>query len=369
MKYPLIEPYSLKQKFDGQMSALRGMGFDVWFVSFDKEYVYINHANIQDKISKTIFGDKSFYMHTFAFVDVYRSIIKVLKNENFDYVYFRKYPIGYLGYKMCRKISDKNSKMVVEIPTYPEESERGKNIIRRVYSKYSSLCWKECNKYVKLFALIGKDSDNYKGYPAINIQNGIFVDNIPLREPLSDGKIHLLALASMCNWQGYDRIIQSLANYKGKDKDRIIIDMVGSDEDGSLYKWKQLANTLGVSDRVIFHGWKEGKALDEVFNYSTLGICGLGLYRKGFEKGSILKLREYTARGLPFVYAAEDPCVSTEMGYSLKVSNNDDPIDMARIVAFAKNVENQPDLGLKMREYAKKNISWEGQFEKILNII
>ena len=367
MKYPLAETYTLKQKFNGQMAALSNMGLEVWYLSFDHEYIYLNHGDEREKINKTIMGKNRHYIHTLAFIDLYRSVLKVLQKKSFDYVYFRKSPIGIIGYRMCRKIGKMDTKLIVEIPTYPEEGEKAKNVLRSIYSKYSRMWWKKCYPKVKLFTLIGKASDNYKGYPAINIENGVYVDNIPLREPKEDGRIHLLALASMCVWHGYDRIIQSLADYQGEDKEDIIIDMVGNEGDGSLEKWKSLAESQGVGSQVIFHGRKEGEDLNTIFNQSTLGICSLGLYRNGFEKGSILKLREYTARGLPFVYAAEDPCVNTEMGYCYKVSNNDEPIGMAGIVEFAKKVAGNTDLGNSMRNYAKNNISWEGQYKKIFS--
>ena len=154
------------------------------------------------------------------------------------------------------------------------------------------------NPLVDLYTLIGDDcGGTLHGRPAMNTVNGIDVGRLPKHAPRANAKdIRLLALASMSGWHGYDRILRSLAGYRG-DAD-VRIDFVGGDGDGSLAKWKLLADELNVADRVTFHGPRYGDALETIVSRSaTLGIGSLGMFRYGLKRGMTLKAREYMARG------------------------------------------------------------------------
>ncbi len=58
-------------------------------------------------------------------------------------------------------------------------------------------------------------------------------------------------------------------------------------------------------------GPKMGIELDQEFQSADLGMGTLGMHRKGLTSGSVLKLREYTARGIPSVIGYDDAVVST----------------------------------------------------------
>ena len=107
--------------------------------------------------------------------------------------------------------------------------------------------------------------------------------------------------------------------------------------------------------------------LNPFYDKADIGICSLGMYRIGFESGSILKLREYTARGLPFVYAANDPALPTEQSFCLHVSNDDKPINMKQIMEFAMELRKKHDMPRIMHEYAQKFMSWEGQLKQVFD--
>ena len=94
---------------------------------------------------------------------------------------------------------------------------------------------------VDLYTLIGEDGGGtLRGRPAMNIVNGVDV-RLPLHVPRTgDPAVRLLALASMSGWHGYDRILRSLAAYRG-DAD-VRVEFAGGDGDGSLGKWKLLTD-------------------------------------------------------------------------------------------------------------------------------
>lgn len=364
MKYPLHESYTLKRKFDGQIAALKKMGHKVHYITFDRDRMYENCDSKTTLGRKILLGSIKAYIHTFVFIDIYLTAIGIINKHEIEFVYFRKSPLGIVGYTFLKKCNQKGIKVIVEIPSYPSKEKPG-SLFRAIYGYYSRIWSHFSNKYVSLFALIGEKSDSYYGHPAINIENGITVENIPIRKYKADCRIHMLALASMSYWHGYDRILTSLHECTHPDAKRVIIDFVGNEGDGSLQKWKNMTSQLKLESQVVFHGRLEGEELDKMFDLATIGICSLGLYRLGYETSSILKLREYTARGLPFVYAANDSCINHSLGYAMKVSNNDNPINMGQIIDFANAVSMDTTLPLKMRKYAEESASWESQFLRL----
>ena len=90
------------------------------------------------------------------------------------------------------------------------------------------------------------------------------------------------------------------------------------------------------------------------------------IHRKGMEYSKSLKNREYCARGIPFFYAEIDEDFEGK-DFIYKVPADDDPIDIEEIINFVVN--NKFDAA-KIRSYAFENLTWERQFEKVLqNVI
>ena len=202
----------------------------------------------------------------------------------------------------------------------------------------------------------------------MNILNGVDVSRLPLHVPRRGAKdIGLLALASMSVWQGYDRLIEALARYRGGEP--VTVHMVGGEGDGSLAAWKRLAQERGVADRVIFHGELHGEALDQVAARCDIGVGGLGLHRKGQYRSMTLKLREYMARGLPFVYAVDDPSLPEEPAFCLRLANDESPIDLAELdseIARARRAQADEETPARMRAYAESHMSWQGVLAQVL---
>lgn len=365
MKYPLVDAYSVKDKFNGQMRAAEQLGYEVWFVGFDASGMYLIHRGEKKLIKKLTMGNFSHYIHTLAFVDLFDSVCRVLKKMRFDVVYMRHCPLLPVGLRMCRKIKASGAKFVVEIPTFPPEKEQQPTALRRAVNAVSERRWVAAAQCVSLFTLIGEPAQEYRGVPAINIDNGINVENIPLRKPVSDDKVHLLAIAAMSDWQGYDRVIRGIAALDEEMKEKIVLDLVGVEGDGSLAKWLSLAQELSLDKQVVFHGYKKGAELEPYFDCAALGIGSLGLYRKNFTSASALKLREYCARGLPFVYAGDDPAFRGELPFCMQIPNDDSIVDVAELVAFAQK---HHDL-LKIRDFAEQKITWEVQMKKVFGAL
>ena len=79
-----------------------------------------------------------------------------------------------------------------------------------------------------------------------------------------------------------------------------------------------------------------------------------------------LKLREYMARGLPFITAVGDPALPPDPAFALRVTNDDSPIDMAAVVAFARAAKGDAAVSARMRAHAQATLSWAGILRDVL---
>lgn len=367
VRFPLNERFNLQQKFYGQMSAFKNLGFDVYYIGFDEKHLYLVNDGEKRIIGNTHFSFPS-YLHTLFYNDLHKAAVKAIKSVGFDYVYWRAAPIWNSSCKLAKVINEKNTKLIYEIPTFSTNREADMSFLRKLYTVYSKGKKERFSKYVDYYVVIGEDAKGtYKGKPAINIENGIDVGSMQARTPRdNEGKVHILALASMCYWHGYDRLIKSLAEYKG-DYD-VIIHMVGGNDGGCLNEWKQLASDLKLDKKVIFHNAMFGKDLDAMVDSCDLGAASLG--RKDFKFISELKTREYIARGLPFIMAVDDVVLSKEKEkYWIKISNDDAIPNMERIVDFALEMRKRENLVGEMRAFAAEKLSWDAQYEKMFSII
>jgi len=72
------------------------------------------------------------------------------------------------------------------------------------------------------------------------------------------------------------------------------------------------------------------------------------------------------ARGLPFLSAVDDPALPPDAAFALRVPNDDTPVDMEAVVAFARRTKSDAALGETMRAYARERLSWEGVLRGVL---
>ena len=369
VRYQLDKPFNLKAKFDGQIRAFENLGFDVYYLAFDEKHFYLMNGDEKTALGKTHFRVPG-YFHTLCYQDLYTLARKVVRKTAFDCVYWRAAPHLPASLTLARSIKKAGARFIYEYPTYPSNTERSMSGLRAVYARYSAVLSRKIDDLTDGFVLIGEDAHGvYNGKTAVNISNGINLDVIPARNPKPDpDAIHILALASMSYWHGYDRLIRSLAAYTGAQK--ILIHMVGDNDGGSIPEWKALTQELGLQDKVIFHGAKSGAALSEMFDLCDIGVNSLGMYRKGFSLTSELKTREYAARGLPFVCSVDDTALEhTDEPLWMRVSNDDSIPDMAQIVAFALKMRADAASIAKLRTYAGDHLTWESQYRQVFDKI
>jgi len=203
--------------------------------------------------------------------------------------------------------------------------------------------------------------------PHITIGNGFEVQSVPVREAphYAGDDLHLLCVANVSRWHGLDRLLRGLATYNGTPK--VILHIAG--DGAELPHLQNLTDDLGIGDRVVFHGFTTGKALDALFDQCHIAVGSLGIHRIGLKEASILKAREYCARGIPFIYGIPDPDFPPDFPYILHLPADESPIDIDQVLAFAKRVCADPDHPQKMRRYAEEHLDWSVKMKKLKNFL
>jgi len=203
--------------------------------------------------------------------------------------------------------------------------------------------------------------------PHITIGNGFEIDSVSRRCPpvINNGKLDLLCVANVSRWHGLDRLLRGLATYNGTPK--VILHIAG--DGAELPHLQKQVDDLGINDRVVFHGFTTGKALDNLFDQCHIAVGSLGIHRKGLAQTSELKAREYCARGIPYIIACPDPDFPPDFPYILHLPADESRIDIEQVLAFAKEVCADPGHPEKMRRYAEEHLDWSVKMKNLKDFL
>jgi len=209
-----------------------------------------------------------------------------------------------------------------------------------------------------------------KKIPSIIIPNGIDVQNIKRTgfKRFDGNALNLVTIVSSPTpWHGLDKIISSINLYNGKVK--INFHIVGNIN-------KDAINSMPHDrSRVIFHGLKYGKELDEIMKDMDCAVSTMALFKKGMNEACSLKTREYTARGIPFILAYKDPDlqhVEKDYKFYLSFPNDESEIQMEKIIDFAGRMSEKDcrkSISDNMREYALKYMDWSAKIKKYIEFL
>lgn len=200
--------------------------------------------------------------------------------------------------------------------------------------------------------------------PAAVISNGIDVGATAFTPSrVFEGKnLALLAVSgSFYSWQGIDRLLRGILDYRGDVA--VILRVIGN---VVCHGDRKLIGEVNRGPhKVIAPGVLEGKSLNEQYEASHIAVSTLALYRKNMRQACALKTREYISRGIPFVYAYDDPDLTGEEPFALKLENREKSIDIEPIIHFARNISRQKGLSRRMRDFAARKLSWEKKMKEM----
>ena len=281
---------------------------------------------------------------------------------------------------------------VQEIPTYPYDGEfKGfpwdKQVGLFIDKTFRKALAREMQAVVTF-----SDAREIFGQRTVNISNGVDFDTIPLHrfEGRRDGDIHVIAVAEVHTWHGFDRFIQGMGEYYGvkrgerreergerldsrcevRDARKVFFHIVGDvwepEMNGSdrAPGFAPLIKRYGIEPYVIFHGKLFGDELTKVFNQCVFAVGSLGRHRSGITHIKTLKNREYASRGIPFIYSECDSDFDRQP-YVLKAPADESPIDIQRVVDFIDTYDAHPAVIRKTVEH----LSWKRQMQLVVESI
>lgn len=355
------------KKILSQLSALRNLNIEVDLISsvIDKNYEIRILGNKDEQKIIEKFNRKTVKITRYIY---YRKVYQIIKQNKYDLIYIRYAQTAMPFFNNFLKKINQNTKtkILLEIPTYPYDNENKDIKGIKGFKIFLEKKYREkMNKYVRNIVTFTNDKKIW-GIPCINISNGIDLSKVKIVEKQEHKEIAFISISSCCFWHGIDRFLYSLLQYKkngGKEKIKFYI--VGEGSETSKLK-KIVEENIELQDIVIFHGFKSGEELDEVYNNSDIALGSLGFYRSGLEKGSTLKMREYCAKGLPFVVGYDDTSFSKDLPFYYQVSNDESLLDIEKIIEWYKNLKITPE---EIRKYAEDNLSWDKQMKKVIDNI
>jgi len=268
---------------------------------------------------------------------------------------------------------------VTEVPTYPYDQEFvGSNYLPGLMALQVDKLFRR-RLYREMDAMVTfSDAEEIFGCRTIRISNGVDFDAIPLHRHVSDpsdGALHLIAVAEVHFWHGFDRLIAGMGEYVLRhkslgDERRVVLHIVGGVAPSEMQGSKNapgflpLIERYGLQQSVVFHGQLFGSQLDDVFNQCHFAVGSLGRHRSRITNIKTLKNREYATRGLPFMYSEHDSDFDAQP-YVFHVPADESPIDLDSLLHFIDTHHFLPE---DIRS-SVSHLSWKQQMGKVVGTI
>ena len=295
----------------------------------------------------------------------YSCIYDYCKTSGIDFIYARCFqnanPFLILFFKKIRKL---RIKCVTEIPTFPYdgEFEHSTYLSGSVNFKIDKLFRNRLYSYMDGVVTFS-DEEVIFGQRTIRISNGVDFDSIPLHNPspnvLSDN-LHLIGVAEVHPWHGFDRLIAGIGEYQGKVN--VYFHIVGGiHPDYKKNVLLPIIQKYQIEQKIFFHGALFGEQLDDVFNQCQFAIGSLARHRSGITAIKTLKNREYATRGIPFIYSEQDSDFDNQP-YVIKAPADDTPIDISDIIDFMYKFDIDP---YRIRQ-SVNHLSWKIQMGQVI---
>ncbi len=344
---------SVRDKIIAQAQGLIANGIDVTIV-IGQEDERVSREMKQTNNIRTIYLNKvtkNKYLGYFTdFADLMRFTMSL--NEN-DILYTRYSPFSlFIVPRNCTIITEHQTKESMEYKSnsfLPFMMERCFGKLNRRMRDY----------YVAVTGEISDFESQYGEAGHIVIPNGISLQNIPVitRKAAVGEEFHVVGLANVSLWHGYDRMIEGLNRYSGPVK--VYFHIIG--EGLELPNLRLLAKKYGLEERVIFHGHMRGNELNSIMDNYHIAIGALGIHRIGIREAATLKSREYCSRGIPFIEDTIDGDFK-DFPYRYQIEPEESPIDVGKLIEFFNGFASD-DYPRKMREYAEQNLTWESKMK------
>lgn len=364
------EVSGISKKIHYQVKGLRENGHEVHLCYYDFDRNGHRCRYVDDKIIKN-YG-KGPIAGLCQRID-YECVYEYCKENKIEFVYARCFqnanPFLICFFKRLKKLGIKS---VTEIPTYPYDAEFvGFPFFTRLGLRIDQLFRHKLAKQMEAIVTFS-EAETIFGQRTIRISNGVDMDSIPLHnyKAPEDNSIHLIGVAEVHYWHGFDRLIAGLGEYykKANSPRPVYFHIVGgvwkSEMHDSIHApgFSELMDKYNIRDKVIFHGQLFGEELDCVFNQCCFAIGSLARHRSGITTIKTLKNREYATRGIPFIYSEQDSDFDNQ-SYIIKAMPDEKPINIQQIIDFVDSYHSNPEDIRKTVEH----LSWKMQMKIVID--
>lgn len=298
----------------------------------------------------------------------YRCVNDYCRQHQIEFVYVRCF-MNASPFNIClfKRLQAAGIKTVMEVPTYPYDGEFASLPLKyRLEHIFDKMFRHKLASYMNAIVTFS-DATQIFGQRTIRISNGVDFDMLPLHHPSPithpPSDIHLIGVAEVHPWHGFDRLLTGLGEYyRQGGKQQIVFHIVGYISNSMMNDFLTIIEQYHIEDKVVFHGKLFGEQLNEVFNQCQFAIGSLARHRSGITRIKTLKNREYAARGIPFVYSEEDSDFD-QQPYVLKAPADETPIDVQYIVDFINTNNNEPADIRRTVEH----LSWKNQMRTVID--
>lgn len=297
----------------------------------------------------------------------FASIVRYATTHQIDFVYMRSdHNANPFTISMVKQLKRAGIKVVMEIPTYPYDQEYITPMMK--VQLFTDRCFrKQLARQLDKIITFSNDRSIF-GVPTLPISNGIDFTDIPMKQgrPKLPAELHLIGVAEIHYWHGFDRVVKGLAHYYAQHPERkvyfhLVGNLSGQRERDEILP---LIAEHHLESYVILHGAQHGETLTSLFELCDIGIGSLGRHRSGITDIKTLKNREYAARGIPFIYSENDEDFE-KMPYIMKFPADESPVDIEKVISFYQQVQLSP---AEIRD-SICFLSWDCQMKKVLDAL
>lgn len=360
----------ITKKIFGQIEAMKKLGYHVFYTAYVEGGIEISDANTGEIIcfNKYFTSNKKVQhaIRRFLLLIIAKKYIverkETLKAVYIRYLYFDGPMLGLL-----KSIKRKHVPIVMEMHSYPclglHFSWEG------VFFILDKTFQNRCAQFIDCFANMSQNDLPFVGkQKVVTISNTLDPNAIKMRKPVEkkDDTLRLLSVAYEREAHGFDRVVKGLSEYyRAGGTKRILVYFVGK----YLKSTHELVRKLDLGEYCQFIDPVEGKELDYYYDLADIAIGHLANHRIGSYSGSSIKIQEYMAKGIPFIYAWNEMTIPSKYKYAFKFDLNDEPIDFNLVVSFFDSLPNPQKVARDMRSDFERFAGWDNQLKKVMTAL
>ncbi|KKX51677.1 hypothetical protein [Sphingobacterium sp. IITKGP-BTPF85] len=204
----------ISKKIFGQVKGLQDCGADVRLC----HYEVLDNGHRVWKVNEKLLADfgSGHWAKLKKRVD-FSALISYVQKEGINLVYIRSYHNAspFLN-DAVQQFRQSGAQVVMEIPTYPYDQEYIR-LLDKIVQWPDRIFRRSLAERLDAVITFAQDEQIF-GQKTIRISNGVDFDSLPVRVPTARvaHEIHLLGVAEIHYWHGFDRVIKGLGDYYKK---------------------------------------------------------------------------------------------------------------------------------------------------------